>query len=72
MIEIVEELVDVVIDEARIIDQLFLLLLQHVPTEDGEMREIIDRLGEIQHEISQIYHNRCQQSPEIKERYLDF
>ena len=44
MIETVEKLTKVIRMEAEIIDEMFLLLLQHIPTEAAEMKEILDRI----------------------------
>lgn len=44
MIEIVSKLTEIIKEEAEIIDDMFLLLLQHVSTEDEGMKEIIDKI----------------------------
>ena len=47
MIEIVSKLTKIIEEEAEIIDDMFLLLLQHVSTEDEGMKEIIDKIESV-------------------------
>ena len=47
MIEIVSKLTKIIEEEAEIIDDMFLLLLQHVSTEDEGMKEIINKIESV-------------------------
>lgn len=47
MVEIVNKLTEIIKEEAEIIDEMFLLLLQHVSTEDDAMKEIIDKIEDV-------------------------
>ena len=47
MVEIVNKLTEIIKEEAEIIDEMFLLLLQHVSTEDDAMKEIIDKIENV-------------------------
>lgn len=54
MIETVEKLTEIIQLEAKIIDDMFLLLLQHISTEDAGMIDVIEKIedaAEMQHEI---------------------